>query len=177
MKYISDAATRMRFLIKGLLDYSRIGREGEVTAIDLNELLVEIQDNVAFHISKTNTIINVDDLPVINGYRSELALLFQNLISNAIKFRKKNIPPQIKITVQKELGQWRFSVEDNGISIPNEHKEKIFKIYQRLHNRSEYEGSGIGLAHCQKIVELHGGKIWVDSKHKVGSTFYFTIVN
>ena len=104
-------------------------------------------------------------------------MLFQNLISNAIKFNKKDTEPLIKISAQKVIGHWKFAIKDNGIGIEDRNKEKIFIIFQRLNPSNEYEGTGIGLAHCQKIVDLHGGKIWVDSQFDKGCTFYFTIPN
>ena len=121
--------------------------------------------------------IKYSPLPVINGYATELKQLFQNLITNAIKFRKKETPPAINISVQKNEGYWEFAFKDNGIGIEEKYNEKIFLIFQRLHTRTEYEGSGIGLSHCKKIVELHKGKIWVESKPGEGSTFYFTLPN
>ena len=128
-------------------------------------------------INETGAEIKTEQLPVVNGYLTEIKELFQNLIINAIKFREKTIPPQINISVQKISGYWQFAFKDNGIGIEEQHREKIFNIFQRLHNRTEYEGSGIGLAHCKKIVELHHGKIWVESTPGLGSTFHFTIRN
>ena len=115
------------------------------------------------------------DLPIVNGYETELRLLFQNLISNAIKFHKKEVNPEIKVSAENQEKDWIFSFEDNGIGFEKKHKEKIFMIVRRLHNQHEYEGTGIGLAHCKKIVELHGGRIWVESTPGIGSTFLFTI--
>ena len=112
---------------------------------------------------------------MINGYPSEVKLLFQNLVLNAMKFRKKDTSPQIKISAQKKGGDWEFAVSDNGIGIAQQNSEKIFDIFQRLHTRKEYAGSGIGLSHCKKIVELHNGKIWVESIPGEGSTFCFTL--
>ncbi len=126
-------------------------------------------------IKDTNTSFEVGSLPKVQGYQTELRLLFQNLITNAIKFRKRDTAPQIKISAQKEKGYWQFEVQDNGIGIADKHKKKIFVIFQRLHTRDEYDGTGIGLAHCQKIVDLHGGKIWVNSTPEKGSAFCFTI--
>ena len=119
--------------------------------------------------------IAADPLPVVHAYPTELKLLFQNLISNSIKFRRKDQPPEVNIHVTKENGQWQFSFRDNGIGIENQFLERIFIIFQRLHNRSQYEGSGIGLAHCKKIAELHGGRIWAESTPGQGSNFCFTL--
>ena len=107
--------------------------------------------------------MTVEILPTINGYETELRLLFQNLIENAIKYQKPDIVPEIIISAESQEKEWLFSITDNGIGIDNKQNEKIFIIFKRLHNRCEYEGTGIGLAHCKKIVELHGGKIWVES--------------
>jgi light-regulated signal transduction histidine kinase (bacteriophytochrome) len=114
-------------------------------------------------------------MPVIRAYATELKLLFQNLISNSIKFHGPGRAPTLEIGSVKENGHWKFFVQDNGIGIEPQFQERIFIIFQRLHNRSAYEGSGIGLAHCKKIVELHGGNIWVESHPGEGACFYFTI--
>jgi light-regulated signal transduction histidine kinase (bacteriophytochrome) len=119
--------------------------------------------------------LTVQELPTINGYETELRLLFQNLIENAIKYKKPDMAPEINISAGNHGREWLFSIKDNGIGIDEKYYEKIFIIFQRLHNRSEYHGTGIGLAHCKKIVELHGGKIWVESTLGAGSTFRFTI--
>jgi signal transduction histidine kinase len=177
LNFITQATNRMSDLIKGLLKYSRIGYDRELAIIDCSTIMKNIQSDLSSIITETNTIIEISELPLLKGYQTELGLLFQNLITNAIKFRKKNTHPKITITAQKEEGHWKFSFTDNGIGIDFEHQEKIFVIFQRLHPRSEYEGTGIGLAHCQKIVDLHGGTIWVNSKLNEGSTFHFTIPN
>ena len=127
------------------------------------------------HKRESQAVINVGELPVVNAFPTELKLLFQNLISNSIKFRRRGTAPLIRVDVQQRNGYWKFSVHDNGIGIDPSHQDRIFIIFQRLHNRTDYEGSGIGLAHCKKIVELHGGEIWVDSVAGKGSTFFFTI--
>jgi signal transduction histidine kinase len=177
LQFISQSTKRMSSLIKGLLDYSQLGTEKEVSTIDCGQVLNEIKEDLSARIKETNTTLRVDELPQVRAGYTELRLLFQNLINNAIKFQKKKVQPEINITAKQELNHWKFSVQDNGIGIAPEHVEKIFSIFQRLHNRKEYEGTGIGLAHCQKIVDLLGGKIWVESELDKGCTFYFTIPN
>jgi len=175
LKFISDASTRMSSLIKSLLDYSRIGYKGVVEQIDLNILLDSVTADLGFKIEHTNAEIKFGNLPTINGFNLELRLLFQNLITNAIKFHKEGENPKINISYEDKWTHWEFKIEDNGIGIREEFQAKIFVIFQRLHNREEYEGTGIGLSHCKKIVELHGGEIWVKSQENVGSSFHFTI--
>jgi PAS domain S-box-containing protein len=173
--YIQQATSRMSELVRGLLDYSRIGRNRTLQNVDCNILLKEIKEDLANRIEQTHAEIQLGKLPTLIGYQTEMRLLFQNLISNALKFRKEGDMPQIKISASKKQGEWLFSIQDNGIGIADEHKEKIFIIFQRLHSRKRFNGTGIGLAHCHKIVDLHGGRIWVDSKPGDGSVFYFTI--
>jgi light-regulated signal transduction histidine kinase (bacteriophytochrome) len=165
----------MSELVKDLLDYSLLGKEGKLNIIDCNIIVGEVLSDMAHSLQGSHAIVNVDKLPTIKGYSTELRLLFQNLINNAITFRKKETPPEIKISVVSQQKEWIFSIEDNGIGINEKDKEKIFIIFKRLHRRDEYEGTGIGLAHCKKIVKLHGGKIWVESTPGAGSTFVFTI--
>jgi PAS domain S-box-containing protein len=174
--FIHQGTERMKALITDLLDYSRIGKKKELRTIDCNELIGNVIADLHTAIEESKVEIQTENLPVINGYSTEMKQLFQNLISNAIKFRRKEVLPKIHISSQTIGGGWEFRVEDNGIGISEEHKERIFVIFQRLHSRSEYEGSGIGLSHCKKIVELHGGKIWVRSKPGKGSSFHFTIL-
>ncbi|WP_428742059.1 sensor histidine kinase [Tenacibaculum sp.] len=174
--FIKKATNRMSNLITNLLDYSRLGREKELSKVNCNVLIKDIIEDLNNIITKTKTTIVYDDnLPIINAYPTELRLLFQNLISNAIKFSKKGIPPVITIKAKQKKYAWKFFVKDNGIGIPKKFQHKIFAIFQRLHLDGEYEGTGIGLAHCQKIVGLHGGEIGVKSKPDEGSTFFFTI--
>lgn len=173
--FITDASARMRTLIKDLLDYSRIGAQKKFVPVDCNVIIQEVLADLGNAIDEAHAIITTDELPVITGYRTEIKQLFQNLIINAIKFRKKDTVPGIKISAKNFDDYWQFSVKDNGIGIEEQYKEKIFLIFQRLHTRTAYEGSGIGLAHCKKIVEIHGGKIWLESIPEEGTTFYFTI--
>lgn len=175
LNYIAQSSDRMKTLIKDLLDYSRIGREKQFVPVNCNMMLAEVLSDLDTVISESQAVINVGDLPVVNAFPTELKLLFQNLISNSIKFRRRGIAPLIRVDVQPRNGYWKFSVHDNGIGIDPSHQDRIFIIFQRLHNRTDYEGSGIGLAHCKKIVELHGGEIWVESAASKGSTFFFTI--
>lgn len=177
LDYLHNASERMKVLINDLLDYSRIGREKESRQVDCNILVKEVMADLNKIIRETGTTVHASSLPVLQAYPTELKLLFQNLISNSIKFRKADLPPAVNIGSVKDNGHWKFFVQDNGIGIDEQFLDRIFIIFQRLHTRSEYEGSGIGLAHCKKIVELHGGRIWVESKPGEGSRFYFTIGN
>lgn len=174
LTYIMQSTERMKVLIQDLLDYSRIGRKQEITKVDCNHIMDEIKADLGTVIQESNATITTGKLPIVQGYRTEIKQLFQNLVVNAIKFRKKNVAPVIEIDAEEKSPYWEFYVKDNGIGIDKQHSERIFVIFQRLHTRAEYEGSGIGLAHCKKIAELHGGKIWIDATPGEGSTFYFT---
>ena len=175
MDYIVQSSDRMKVLIKDLLDYSRLGREKEARQVNCNTVVEQVKADLNRVIKDNQAEIVAGSLPLIDAYPTELKLLFQNLVSNSIKFRKPGVAPQVEINALRQNGHWQFAFRDNGIGIESQYLDKIFVIFQRLHNRSSYEGSGIGLAHCKKIVELHGGKIWVESEPGVGSTFYFTI--
>lgn len=175
IKYLKDTSDRMSRLIKGLLDYGRIGNEKTKSIVDCNRLLDEVEDDLRIKIEETNAEVKREDLPELAAYETELRLLFQNLISNAIKFRREDVAPIINISAIKQEGYWQFSVKDNGIGIEEKHLDKVFVIFQQLHDKNKYRGTGIGLAHCRKIVELHNGKIWVESEPGKGSIFYFTI--
>lgn len=175
LTYIIQASDRMRRLITDLLDYSKIGSQEEMQDLDCNIMLHEVLEDLGAKITETGAVIKTEKLPILNGYQVEMKQLFQNLIVNAIKFTSTGICPKIKISAERVLGHWQFAFSDNGIGIAKEHNEKIFIIFQRLHTRSHYQGSGIGLSHCKKIVELHKGKIWLESEVGEGTTFYFTI--
>jgi PAS domain S-box-containing protein len=177
IEYVIQASERMKTLIKDLLDYSRIGREKKFEPVDCNVAFGEVMADLAKVIKENKAEITASSLPVVNAFPTELKLLFQNLISNSIKFQKPGIAPHIEISTIRENGHWHFKFHDNGIGIEKQYQQRIFIIFQRLHNRSVYEGSGIGLAHCKKIVELHGGTIWVESESGKGSTFHFTIAD
>ncbi|MFD0993983.1 PAS domain-containing sensor histidine kinase [Tenacibaculum geojense] len=175
LNFILSANERMKSLITGLLNYGLLGKKEQKITVDCNEIINQVIDDLGSALQNTNAIFQYEKLPNINCYATELRLLFQNLISNALKFRKQNVSPIIKISAEKKQDHWLFCVEDNGIGISEKHKDKIFIIFQRLHNREDFEGIGIGLAHCKKIVALHEGEIWVESKEGKGSAFYFTI--
>jgi PAS domain S-box-containing protein len=175
--YVIQASDRMKTLIKDLLDYSRIGREKMFEPVDCNVAFSAVMADLAKVIKENQAMITADNLPVVNAFPTELKLLFQNLISNSIKFQQPGIAPHIEISTIRENGHWHFKFRDNGIGIEKQYQQRIFIIFQRLHNRSVYEGSGIGLAHCKKIVELHGGTIWVESEAGKGSTFHFTLAD
>lgn len=177
-KYLSlimQSADRMKTLIDDLLDYSRIGSKKELQQVDCNMILQEVLNDLDSAITEAVAEISADNLPVINGHRTGIKQIFQNLIANGIKFRKKDAVPHIRVSAEETDEFWKFSFADNGIGIGKQHSDKIFVIFQRLHSRKEYEGSGIGLAHCKKIVELHEGNIWVESTPGEGSIFHFTI--
>ncbi len=173
--YAVDGASRMQILINDLLNYSRVGRQDRnFEAVDCDPICAQVLTNLQVAISTNKAIVSADPLPRVYGNSSQLTQLFQNLIGNAIKFRSQE-PPQIEINVRSIEGWWLFSVRDNGIGIENEYLDRIFVIFQRLHGKTEYPGTGIGLAVCKKIVERHGGNLWVESQPDRGSTFYFTL--
>ena len=152
-----------------------MGKDSVVSAVDCNKIVSEVLSDLKDSIEGSKAKIAVQTLPVISGYPSELRFLFHHLINNAIKFRKKDVSPEINISVESTENERVFSIEDNGIGLKEQDKEKVFVIFKRMVKRDEYEGTGIGLAQCKKIVELHGGRIWVESEPGVGSRFIFTI--
>lgn len=172
MRFIREGSERMSSLIKGLLDYSRIGKERHLEETDLNLVIHNIVQDLTARMEEQNAVIQLGDLPKLMVYPTEIRLLFQNLISNALKFQPKDQQPIIEIFSEKTDGHWILGVRDNGIGIRPEHHEKIFQIFQRLNTKQEFEGSGIGLAHSLKIVQLHHGSIRVESTFGAGSTFF-----
>lgn len=175
LSFISGAAERMKVLISDLLEYTRIEKDTERVLVDCNRMVTELINDMDATIKETHASIHFKQLPTLIGYQSRLRSLFQNLISNAIKFRKKEVAPDITIKAVDKGKDWVFSISDNGIGFDKAYNERIFLLFQRLHSREEYKGTGIGLAHCKKIVELRGGKIWAESEPGEGSTFYFTL--
>lgn len=173
--YAVDGATRMKTLINDLLTYSRVGTRGKpFEPTDCNMILAQALANLQASIEENQAVITHGRLPIVNADGTQLIQLFQNLISNAIKFRRENAP-NIHVGVEYQSGEWKFSVRDNGIGIDPAYNERIFIIFQRLHGKQEYPGTGIGLAISKKIVERHGGQIWPEPRSPHGTTFYFTI--
>ncbi len=178
LEYIAgavDGAARMERLITDLLAFSRVGsRGGALVATDMNGLLAEALRNLQAAIQGAQAKVSSAPLPTLPVDPMQIVQLFQNLVGNAIKFRGQG-PPEIVVGARQHEGRWVFSVRDNGIGIEPQYFERIFQIFQRLHTRRHYLGTGIGLAICKRIVERHGGTIWVESEPGQGSTFYFSI--
>ena len=173
--YAVDGATRMQRLIHDLLAYSRVSTRGrEFEAVSLEAVLMYALDNLKKAVEESGAVVTHTTLPTVMGDERQLVQLFQNLLSNAVKFRGEQ-PPRIHLSTKVADGAWLISVRDNGIGVEPQFAERIFVIFQRLHNREEYPGTGIGLAICKKIVERHGGQIWVESELGKGATFCFTI--
>ena len=177
LEFITDASTRMSELVQGLLDYSRLGKGTEIKLYDCNKILQSVFEDLSLLINETKAQISVGNLPTLKIYPTEMRLLIQNLISNALKFSKKDETCKIEIGYELKDNVHLFFVKDNGIGIQEKYINKIFKIFKRLHNVDIYNGTGIGLAQSQKIIDLHEGEIWVESVFGEGSTFYFTIGN
>jgi PAS domain S-box-containing protein len=174
-RHAVDGASRMHTLIDDLLSLSRVTTKGRLSRpVDLSTVVERVLENLKFSIKECGATITRDTLPVIGADSTQLNQLFQNLISNAIKFRGSKLP-QIHIKAERQDGNWLFAVCDNGIGFEQAYMDKIFLPFQRLHNRGKYPGNGIGLAICKKIVERHGGNIWAESEPGVGTTFYFTM--
>lgn len=174
-KYIHNASYRMKELVNALLDYGKLGQKPELKKIDCNLLVNEVLQDLDALVKKSKANIIIEKLPVIYAFEVELRLLFQNLISNAIKFSKPDVAPIVNIFSEEKESNYKFTVKDNGIGIDEKFKQKIFLIFQKLHQNNKYTGTGIGLAHCKKIVELHNGTIVVNSQLNLGSSFQFTI--
>jgi len=173
--FAADGAKRLKVLIADLLTYSRVGTRGkEFAPTDCGAVVAGTLRLLQIAIEESAATVTHDPLPTLMGDETQLLQLFQNLIGNAIKYRDSK-PPLVHVSCKQEGGNWLFSVRDNGIGIDPKYAERIFVIFQRLHGRDKYAGTGIGLAVCKKIVERHGGKIWVESEPGKGATFYFTI--
>lgn len=173
--YAVDGATRMQKLIEDLLTYSRVGRRGEAfEPTDCQAIFDQAVVNLNAAVEESGAVVTRDALPEVVAHAPQLGQLFQNLVGNAIKYRDDK-PLEVHVGAERKDGLWLFSVRDNGIGIDPQHADRIFGIFERLHGKKEYSGTGIGLAISKKIVEWHGGRIWVESQLGKGATFYFTI--
>jgi light-regulated signal transduction histidine kinase (bacteriophytochrome) len=165
----------MQKLISDLLDYSRVGScDMEISPVESGAALEQALENLKLAIAENEATITHDPLPVVTADESQLVRLFQNLVANALKFHGQE-PLTVHVGVERKENEWLFSVRDNGIGIAPEHFEKIFLIFKRVYSREEYPGTGVGLAVCKKIVERHGGRIWVEAEPEKGATFFFTL--
>jgi len=173
--YAVDGVNRMRELINDLLTYSRVGREGrERGPVDLNRVFARTLSNLEAVLEESRGIVTRDDLPTVHGDEPQLIQLFQNLIGNALKFRGAE-SPEVHVGVETGSDGWTLAVSDNGIGFDMAHQERAFTVFQRLHNRRDFPGTGVGLAIVRKVVERHGGRIWAESEPGKGSTFRFTL--
>jgi PAS domain S-box-containing protein len=176
MEYAMDGIERMQEMINALLDLSRVETRGaELTPTDAEAVLERTLKSLSWAVEEATAKVTHTPLPTVLADKAQLSQVFQNLIANGIKFRRDDVPPHVHISAEQEGDEWVFSVEDNGIGIAPKQTERIFRIFQRLHTQEEYPGIGIGLALCKRIVERHGGRIWVESEVGQGSTFYFTL--
>ncbi|HYI97845.1 MAG TPA: ATP-binding protein [Bryobacteraceae bacterium] len=175
LDFIRGGSARMQELVAAIMEFSRSqGHSPEFANVNVNSVLAVAKANLSSAIAEHEASIVADELPVLHCDPTHLARVFQNLISNALRFRSA-VPPEIKIAAVRDANVWRFSVEDNGIGIAPEYKERIFHLFARLHPWTKIPGAGIGLAVCKRIIEHHGGTIWVESEDGRGSTFYFTV--
>lgn len=173
--YAVDGAIRMQQLIADLLAYSRVGTRGRAfVPIDCEAVFARVLGDIQLLVQQSGATVTHDPLPTVLGDDAQLGQLLQNLLTNALKFRGTQAP-HVHVAAERDGVEWKFAVRDNGIGIAPEHVERIFVIFQRLHTTAEYPGTGIGLAICKKIVERHGGRMWVESTPGEGATFYFTI--
>jgi light-regulated signal transduction histidine kinase (bacteriophytochrome) len=174
VKFITEGTRRMRELLADLLAYTQVSQDPrEADSVDLNLVFQKEVDDLKTAIEESRAVVTCDDLPTVKGQEVHFRQLFQNLIGNALKYRAER-QPRIHVGLSKTADAWRFSVADNGIGIDPEYYLNIFGVFKRLHGR-EIAGTGIGLAICQRVVERHGGRIWVESEVDRGSTFYFTL--
>ena len=176
IRYAVEGARRMQLLIGGLLEYSRMGRQDiEPREVSADVPLEQALSNLRSSIEESGVEMTCDAMPSVLAEPAQLAQVFQNLIGNAVKFRRPDVPPKIHVAVDTSVSPYVFSVHDNGIGIAPEYAERVFVIFQRLHTRAEYPGTGLGLSICKKVVERHGGRIWVESTLGEGATFHFTL--
>jgi light-regulated signal transduction histidine kinase (bacteriophytochrome) len=172
---VRQGATRMELLVRDLLAYTQAGKsEKPQEAVDANAPFQQAVANLAGSVAETGATIDCEPLPALRVHATQLHQLFQNLIGNALKYHRPGVTPVVQTRAKRENEDWHLTIQDNGIGIQPEFKEKIFGLFKRLHTYDEYAGTGIGLAICQRIVERHQGRIWVESEPGRGSTFHFT---
>ena len=170
-----DGANRMSTLIKELFEFSQIDRETSSGSVSLESILGEVKENLRVAILESGATIETGKMPHLDGCKTQFLILFQNLVGNAIRYKSAGIPPKIRIDSHRESDRFRISVSDNGIGIDPKFSQDIFELFRRLHAQDDYPGTGVGLATCKKIVERHGGRIWVESEKGKGSTFFLTL--
>jgi light-regulated signal transduction histidine kinase (bacteriophytochrome) len=176
VEYIESSARHLHLLINDLLEYSRVGRaEQRFEWVDAGDVVRQATRQVGEEVEKSHAAVLHANLPKVHADAKQLVLLFQHLLSNAMKYSREGIAPVIRITGEEREGGWEFAVRDNGIGIDPNETGRIFIIFQRLHSLDKYEGTGIGLSICKKIVERHGGRIWAEGQPGEGSTFRFTL--
>lgn len=174
LDFTLKAADRMTELVTGLSDYLKVGHGAEKSMVDINQLVSTVLEELHGSIEASQASVKLMDLPKLQGIEKELKRVFQNLISNALKYRKSDVKPEIEISALKNDNAWEFNIQDNGIGIKKEHFPQVFQLFRRLH-KDQFEGTGIGLAITKKAIELHGGDIWLESQEGIGTTFRFTI--
>lgn len=176
LKVIEGSGLRMNVLVNNLREYSRVQiRAKPSEPVDMGIALSSALNNLQLMIRETRTSIKHDQLPVVRADPTQMTQVFQNILENAMKFRKDRIPPEVHISAIALDGMWQFAIQDNGIGIPKEYTDKIFILFERLHDKEVYPGTGLGLALCKRIIERHGGRMWVESEVGTGSTFFFTV--
>jgi len=176
IQFAVEGAQRMHDLIRDLLAYARVDTvKGKLGRVDCGRALRRALEDVRMAVQESDALVTQGDLPAVPGDEARVAQVFQNLIGNALKFRREGVRPEVHVDAVEGEGEWTFRVRDNGVGIDPNFYERIFQIFQRLHARDEYTGTGIGLSICKKIVERHGGRIWVESTPGQGSVFFFTL--
>lgn len=172
---VYSAGSRMQRLIYDLLTYSRIGKQQSFVPVDCNVIVKQVLETLQSTCTSERPVITCESLPLVMGNETQIMQLFQNLVGNAVKFVNPGTIPHVWISTVSEPGYWLFKIQDNGIGIEANQIDRVFEMFQRTQAAAKYDGSGIGLATCKKIVENHGGKIWIESQVRVGTTIYFTL--
>lgn len=175
LRRIANAGARLQGVVAGILRHGRIGKDAEPEEVDLGILVDDVRSDLQETLESRGGAVEIGDLPTITGLPSPLRTLFQNLIENGLKYSRFGVPPQVQVSAEDIDGTWHFAVRDNGQGIEPRFQKRVFDMFERLHRQDEVEGNGLGLAHCEKVVGLHGGRIWLESTPGEGTTFYFTL--